>query len=435
MKSWNTFGERIARAVPDGALAGYCARIARLIRLDHPAARALRVFWHHPKAWRYNVQMVRAFILNEMARGHFQRAAFRTRTGVEAPLAVMISPTNRCNLQCKGCYASAGTGGGELSFDEVDGVVRQAKAMGVHFFVISGGEPFMWPGLLDLLEKHRDAIFLIYTNGTCITASVAKRLARIANNGPALSLEGGREQTDARRGAGVFDRIEEAFARLREARALYGFSATVSSANFNAIAADAFRRQQIDRGCAFGWLFHYVPVGRDAQTDWMLTPAQRIELFHLAQRWRTQDAIAIIDFWNDGPLVGGCIAGGRRYLHVNANGDVEPCAFVRFATHNIRTSSLEDALLSPFFSGMRAQQKAHENLLVPCFLIDHTAELAGLVNDTGAHSTDGWSAGVLCRCGDDLAARAEKYRAVAEPVWRALPPEALGAYKHWVPEI
>jgi MoaA/NifB/PqqE/SkfB family radical SAM enzyme len=369
-----------------------------------------------------------------MAHGHFKRKAFSRRTDLEAPLVIMISPTSRCNLRCEGCYASAVKDGPELSFEEVDEVIRQAREIGIYFVVLSGGEPFIWPGLFELVEKYQDMIFMIYTNGTCITAENARRLASLGNCSPAVSLEGGQKETDRRRGDGVYRRIEESFAHLREAKALYGFSATVSKNNFNAIAADRFREKQIERGCVYGWIFHYVPVGRDATTEWMLTPDQRLALYRVTQRWRLLDKIMIADFWNDGPLVGGCLAGGRRYFHVNACGDVEPCAFLRFATHNIRNSTLEEALASSFFTRIQACQKTHDNLLQPCFLIDYPAELKEIVADVKARSTDGFSQDVVTRCCRDLSERSQKYRQLADPEWNAFDPGRLGAFKHWVEE-
>ncbi|MCZ7544567.1 MAG: SPASM domain-containing protein [Anaerolineae bacterium] len=81
--------------------------------------------------------------------------------------------------------------------------------------------------------------------------------------------------------------------------------------------------------------------------------------------------LLVIDFWNDAPLAGGCIAGGREYFHINNKGDVEPCIFTHFATDNAKTKSLRACLQSDFFRAIRARQPFNENLLMPCMLIDN----------------------------------------------------------------
>ena len=77
-----------------------------------------------------------------------------------------------------------------------------------------------------------------------------------------------------------------------------------------------------------------------------------------------------MDFWNDAPLVGGCIA-GRRYIHITSKGDVEPCIFTHFSVDNIKNKSLIEVLNSDFFKALRAGQPNDENLLLPCMLIDN----------------------------------------------------------------
>lgn len=68
-----------------------------------------------------------------------------------------------------------------------------------------------------------------------------------------------------------------------------------------------------------------MPVGKGAPTELMPTPDDRKLLYHFNRRVRAEKPILTLDFQHDGEFVGGCIAGGRRYLHINAAGDVEPC--------------------------------------------------------------------------------------------------------------
>jgi MoaA/NifB/PqqE/SkfB family radical SAM enzyme len=405
-----------------------------MFREGHPAVDVIRHFWHHPKAWRYQVQIVRLFVLNAVTRCHWRRLKYEHDTGIFPPTFIVLSPTNRCNLSCVGCYASSQPDAAELSWEEAHNVVAQCRALGMPFIAVSGGEPFAWPGLLDLVEENSDIMFLIYTNGTLITPDHARRMARAANVAPALSVEGGRPETDARRGPGVYARLEKAFTILRDAHVLYGFSTTVTRRNFDVVCADRFRAQQIARGCAFGWLFQYVPVGCGADLDLMTTARQRLQLQQRVAAWRAQGGPFVIDFWGDGPMVGGCIAAGRRYLHVNARGDIEPCTFLKHTTHNIRTHSLHEAIASPFFTAIRARQKAHPNLLRPCFLVDYPAEWRALVEAHGAYSTDGYSDRLLAQLAPVLAERSSRFAELSQPAWEALDRRALWTSEHW-PQI
>ena len=115
----------------------------------------------------------------------------------------VISPTMRCNLRCEGCYAFQYRRDGELTTEEFDSVISQCKDLGIFFFTISGGEPFVREDLLDMMEKHNDAFFQIYTNGTLIDDRVADRLLELGNAAPAISVEGYEKETEARRGKGT----------------------------------------------------------------------------------------------------------------------------------------------------------------------------------------------------------------------------------------
>lgn len=78
----------------------------------------------------------------------------------------------------------------------------------------------------------------------------------------------------------------------------------------------------------YAWYFHYMPVGNDAALDLLPTKEQREYMYHRIREIRGLTGgkqLFAFDFQNDGEFVGGCIAGGRNYFHINANGDAEPC--------------------------------------------------------------------------------------------------------------
>jgi hypothetical protein len=95
-----------------------------------------------------------------------------------------------------------------------------------------------------------------------------------------------------------------------------------------------------------------------------------------------------MDFWNDGQYAKGCIAGGRRYFHITAAGDVEPCAFIHYSNVNIHNATLFEALQSPIFKAYRKRQPFNNNPLRPCPLLDNPEILVDIVKESRARSTD-----------------------------------------------
>ena len=328
--------------------------------------------------------------VNSLFIGARQRHRFMKTWGYKPPMLMVISPTMRCNLLCKGCYAGEYTKKEDLDFKTVDRVISEAKKLGTYFITISGGEPYVWPDLLRLFKKHSDVYFQTYTNGTLITKELAKKLAKLGNVAPAISVEGFEEETDARRGKGTFKKVMQAMDNLKEAGVMFGFSATPTRSNSDLLASNEFLDFYINKGCYFGWYFQYIPIGLKPDANMMATPEQRKKLYEWLRKIRNKKPIFIGDFWNDGGYVGGCMAGGgcnynsTGYLHITCNGNVEPCVFTHFAIDNIKNKSLVEVLNSPFFTDIRNRKPYSKNLLRPCMIIDNPEVLRELVDKYGA---------------------------------------------------
>jgi len=324
------------------------------------------------------------FFINASLMGIPRQRKLSEEKGFSIPFTMLIDPTSNCNLRCQGCWAGEYEKHQQLSFEEVDRLVSEGKELGMYFIVMSGGEPMMWPHLFDLCEKHKDVAFMIYTNGTLINEENAEKMRQLGNISPAISVEGGREITDERRGQGVFDRIMEAMDHLKNKGVVFGFSITITRKNYLDAYSDEFIDLLIDKGCLYGWSFHYVPIGSSPDFSLMITPEQRSYLVDRVQYLRTHKPIQIADFWNDGSLTQGCIAGGRQYFHINAKGEVEPCAFAHFAIGNIQDKSLLEILDNPIFKAYQKRQPFSENLLRPCPIIDLPDVLREMVDESGA---------------------------------------------------
>ena len=125
----------------------------------------------------------------------------------------------------------------------------------------------------------------------------------------------------------------------------------------------------------------------------------------------------MVDFWNDGPLTAGCINAGRIYFHINHNGDVEPCIFVHYATHNIKECSLIEALNSPFFRGLRHMQPFSYNTLRPCPIIDYPGIMRRALKLWNAYPTHEGAERIFTEMGEHLDRYAREVEELYAPVW------------------
>ena len=334
------------------------------------------------------------------------------------PWAILMDPTSACNLHCIGCWAADYGNRLNLSFEEMDDVIRQGKELGVYFYLFSGGEPLMRKeDIIRLCEKHKDCMFTAFTNGTLIDEAFADEMLRVKNFAPAISLEGFGYATDSRRGAGVYAKALKAMQILHDKKLIYGVSCCYTSMNYQSITSEEYWDMMIENGAYFVWYFHYMPVGNDASPGLLPTPEQREHVYRHIRELRKNKPLFAMDFQNDGEFVNGCIAAGRRYLHINANGDVEPCAFIHYADSNIRKNSLLDALRSPLFMAYRESQPFNENMLQPCPMLENPEILRAIIFLSGAGSTDIQSP----ESAEHLCSKCDRYAAnwapIADTLW------------------
>ncbi len=329
------------------------------------------------------------FIVYSNIEGKPKRLEVERTHDCNIPWAILLDPTAACNLKCTGCWAADYDAKSSMDFDTLDNIVQQGKAMGTYMYLFTGGEPLVRKAdVIKLCEKHNDCQFMAFTNGTLIDEDFAKEMLRVKNFIPGISIEGFEEQTDARRGKGTFQAIMRAMEILRKYKLPFGASSCYTRKNTEVIASEEFIDFLVERGCLFLWLFIYMPIGVDAVSDWLVTPEQREYMYRQIRKFRQTKPIFTMDFWNDGEYVNGCIAGGRRYCHINANGDIEPCAFIHYSDSNIHTSTLLEAYKSPLFQAYRKNQPFNCNMLRPCPLLDNPDKLVEMVVESGSFSTD-----------------------------------------------
>jgi MoaA/NifB/PqqE/SkfB family radical SAM enzyme len=233
-----------------------------------------------------------------------------------------------------------------------------------------GGEPLVYKDLFKLFKKHKDSFFQFYTNGTLLTEKIIKELVAIGNAVPMLSIEGWEKQTDERRGKGVYTKLMRAMDIMKKYKLPFGISVAVTNKNAAIISSDKFMKFIVGKGAFFVWWFLYMPIGREPDLSLMPTAKQRKMLFERGKDIREKYPIFLIDFWNDAPKVGGCIA-GKQYMHITSKGDVEPCIFTHFAADNVHKKSLLEIMDSDYFKALRKMQPYNDNLFMPCMWIDN----------------------------------------------------------------
>ena len=332
---------------------------------------------------------VRNLFVNASLVGMRKQEESRQKYGCNVPWAILMDPTSACNLHCTGCWAAEYGNRLNMSYEELDSIVNQANELGTYFFLYSGGEPLVRKGdIIRLCEVHPDCQFTAFTNGTLIDEAFADEMLRVRNFIPAISVEGFEQATDFRRGTGTFAQVERAMAILKDRRLPFGISCCYTSQNVEVIGSEEYFDQMIAWGARFCWLFTYMPVGKEAAPELMVTPEQRRFMYGQVRKFRELKPLFTLDFWNDGEYSDGCLAGGRVYLHINANGDYEPCAFIHYSDTNIRTHTLLEALQAPLFTAYKEGQPWNRNHLRPCPLLDNPDALVNAVERSGAHSTE-----------------------------------------------
>ncbi|MBP3876798.1 MAG: radical SAM protein [Lachnospiraceae bacterium] len=343
-----------------------------------------------------DVEFIRGLFLSIGFEGAFYgyRETRKTakRLGMQCPWIILFDPTSACNLHCKGCWASEYSRQLNLSYDDMNKIVTEGKELGIHAYIMTGGEPMVRKkDIIRLASEHPDCGFMLFTNGTLVDQQFCDDMRRCKNIILSMSIEGFEGATDDRRGSGVFQKVMDTMDLLRKNGLVYGTSICYTSQNYKAVTSDEFYDFLIDKGVAFSWYFHFMPVGMDATMDLVPTPEQREYMYHRIREvrdWENGKPIFLMDFQNDGEFVSGCIAGGKYYCHINPNGDVEPCVFIHYSGANIKEKSLLECLQQPLFRQYQANQPFNKNLLQPCPMLENPERLRAMVNASGAHSTD-----------------------------------------------
>lgn len=337
------------------------------------------------------------------------------------PFITLIDPTSACNKKCKGCWSAEYGHTLRLSYEEMESIVEQGRELGTHLYMFTGGEPLICKKeILKLCEKFPQCAFLAYTNATLVDQAFCDEMKRVGNLALAVSLEGDEASNDFRRGEGSYQTTVEAMELLKKNGCMFGISVCYTKQNIYTVTSDEFLDKMIDMGVMFALYFNYMPVGKASPADYIPDAEQRKYMYKRVRELRNAKkgkSLFIMDFQGDGEYVGGCIAGGRNYFHINSAGDIEPCVFIHFSDSNIRTHTLLEALKNPLFMSFYKNQPFNDNHMRPCPMLENPDYLCRMVAETGAKSTDlveKETAEELC---SKCRSFAEEWAPVAKEVW------------------
>jgi len=289
--------------------------------------------------------------------------------GIHVPPFMFVSITHRCNLRCKGCFPQANhrLSMSDLSESKLRGIMEEARELGVSFILLAGGEPLVRPGILKITKDFPDIIFPLITNGLLIDEKLLTKLTEQKNVVPVISLEGYRKDTDNRRGKGVYDHLQRTIRRMREKNIFFGLSLTVTRSNFDAVTNEGFIKHFLDLGCKLFFFVEYVPIEQGPE-NWTLTEEQNDRLINLTFEFRAKFPGLFFAFPGDEEKFGGCLSAGRGFVHINPEGDVEPCPFVPYSDTNLRDFPLRKALQSEFLREIRQNHEYLRKMQGSCTL-------------------------------------------------------------------
>lgn len=370
-------------------------------------------------------------------RGTKTIRANREKYGCNIPWLILFDPTSACNMHCEGCWSGTYGQKSNLSFEDMDKIVTQGKELGAYLYMLTGGEPLVRKtDILKLCEKHSDCFFAAYTNSTLIDEELCQKVQKLGNLTFMLSIEGTPDTNDARRGDGHYEAVMNAMDLLKKYGIVFGTSVCYTRANVEAVTSDTFFRLLSEKGARFGFYFHYMPVGNNAVPELMPTVEQRKMMIERIRYIRSDECdieFFPMDFQNDGEYVGGCIAGGRNYFHINSSGDAEPCVFIHFSDSNIHDKSVLEILQSPLFMKYHEGQPFNRNHLRPCPMLENPQLLREIVTKTGAYQTNQESPEDV----EHLCAKCDQYAAEWQPaatdIWAAQP-HKKAIYENYTPE-
>lgn len=305
--------------------------------------------------------------------------------GLHVPSYLIASITSSCNLHCAGCYSRSNHATvdckptAQLTDEEWFRIFREAEELGISFILLAGGEPLLRRDIVEAAGNMQDIIFPIFTNGTFMDERYFELFDRCRNLIPVMSIEGDREETDSRRGMGIYGLLTENMDKLCSKGLIYGASITVTKENIRKVLSDEFLDTLESKGCKAVFYIEYVPVTEESKE---LAPDDEDREFIRTSidRLRSERQNMIyVSFPGDEKSSGGCLAAGRGFFHINSHGGAEPCPFSAYSDINVKDTSLKEAMNSGLFRALRDGHVLEEDHAGGCVLFERKAEVESIM--------------------------------------------------------
>lgn len=311
------------------------------------------------------------------------RAGLMARYRCEMPETLVVSLTSVCNKRCQFCGAADVIDGPKhrLPWTLLKQALSECAEIGIRRVALIGGEPTLYPDLIELLQGYPTFFFSIYTNGARLDPAALARLERLANHILIVNASA----TDA---AGTIERLETdvmaVFERLRDHQLLFGYAATVHRDNYALFSRPETFAQLHVHGPRLGVLFDYLPE-YDNEADRLAVDAgARAELVQRARSLAAGQAMMFMCTPEDEEIMGGCGAAGRSFIHLGPDGSLSPCPFVPYSQATFPQQSLLASVRGAYFTELRARSHAWEDLSGPCAYRAAERELASISARHGA---------------------------------------------------
>lgn len=313
----------------------------------------------------------------------------RVRRGELFPPFLFLALTSACNLRCHGCWIGSKSSVRELSLDDIERLIAAGKRQKSYFYTLLGGEPFLYSGLWDIIERHPECYFQIITNGMFFDDETTRRIRRAGHVTPLVSIDGFQPDNDDRRGEGVFEAAMKGLAQLKRQKILYGVATTVTGRNMAEVLSDRYVQHFIDAGAMYLWYYVYRPVGADPSPQFCVSREQIVEVRKRLLQLRRKHPIILIDtYWNAaGEAV--CPAAKGLGFHIGPGGSIEPCPPLSFACETIRDNggdlfkTINDSPLLRGFQQFVAERTKG------CVILEHPQELVAYLRRMSAADTSG----------------------------------------------
>ncbi|MBO7396172.1 MAG: radical SAM protein [Ruminococcus sp.] len=306
--------------------------------------------------------------------------------GEHIPPFLIASITSKCNLHCAGCYSRCNHATvdsepvRQLTDEEWQALFDEAEELGISFILLAGGEPMLRRGVIEAAGKKPNILFPILTNGTFLDERYLALFDKCRNLIPFMSIEGSRELTDERRGAGIYDKLIANMDEIKKRGLVFGASVTVTTRNYREVTSQAFLDSLAEKGCKAVIFVEYVPVTEESR-ELAPTDTEREYMQSEIIRLReTRPEMVYISFPGDEKSSGGCVAAGRGFFHINSHGGAEPCPFSPYSDINVRDSSLKEAMDSPLFRKLRDEGYLLEDHSGGCVLYEKRELVQQMIN-------------------------------------------------------